>query len=68
MIIPGQRVPTGRPAVHLDDDLIVGHIALDVGTEDKVKALMVRLDELGVKYRENLSVPNPKGGDGKSVS
>lgn len=57
----------GRPAVHLDDDLIVGHIALDVGTEDKVKALMGRLDELGVKYRENISVPNPKGGDGKSV-
>ena len=61
-------VSAGRPAVHLDDDLIVGHIALDVGTEDKVKALMACLDELGVKYRENIFVPNPKGGDGKSVS
>jgi len=52
----------GRPAVHLDDDLIVSHIAINVGTDDDMKSLIERLDTLEVAYRENISVPNP--GDG----
>jgi len=55
----------GRPAVHADDDLIVSHFAINVGTTDDMKILMERLDGLGVKYRENVSVPNP--GDGSNV-
>ena len=49
----------GRPAVHPDDDLIVGHIALNCGEDYDVRQLMSRLRELGVPYRENISVPNP---------
>ena len=49
----------GRPAVHLDDDLIVGHIALNCGNDYDVRQLMSRLKKLGVPYRENISVPNP---------
>jgi len=49
----------GRPCVHPDDDLIVGHIALNVGGEADMKRLMKRLDTLNVAYRENISVPNP---------
>ena len=47
----------GRPAVHLDDDLIVSHIALTVGDMD---GLRKRLDNLGVVSRKNISVPNPE--------
>ena len=48
----------GRPAVHPDDDLIVGHIALTVKPEnmDPIKA---RLKKMGIPYRKNISVPNP---------
>jgi len=49
----------GRPAVHLDGDLIVGHIALNCGDDYDVRQLMSRLRKLGVPYRENISVPNP---------
>ena len=31
---------SGRPNVHPDDDLIVSHIALDIGTEEKMNQLM----------------------------
>ena len=47
----------GRPAVHLDDDLIVSHIALTVGDMD---GLRKRLENLGVVSRKNISVPNPE--------
>ena len=89
---------SGRPNVHPDDDLIVSHIALDIGTEEKMNQLMKwqsfnyellypfwltcqhllmtnmksneefskyrRLDDLGVAYRENVSVPKGSGGAG----
>ena len=48
----------GRPAVHADDDLIVSHIALTV-TNDKMKELRERLESMDVKFRKNVSVPNP---------
>ena len=49
----------GIPAVHPDDDLIVSHIALNCGDDNDVMNLMRRLKELGVPFRENISVPNP---------
>jgi len=49
----------GRPAVHADDDLIVGHIALNCGGDYDVRQLMSRLRKLNIPYRENVSVPNP---------
>jgi len=57
----------GRPAVHSDEDLIVGHIALNVGREEDMERLMERLEKLGVKYRENISVPNPDSDLGRVV-
>ena len=48
----------GRPAVHADDDLIVGHIAITVSGE-KMDILRERLTSMGVKFRKNVSVPNP---------
>ena len=48
----------GRPAVHPDDDLIVSHIAITV-REDKMNELRQRLQEMGTKFRKNISVPNP---------
>ena len=48
----------GRPAVHADDDLIVGHIAITVSGE-KMNHLRDRLTSMGVKFRKNVSVPNP---------
>ena len=48
----------GRPAVHADDDLIVGHIAITVDAE-KMSHLRERLQSMGVKFRSNVSVPNP---------
>ena len=48
----------GRPAVHADDDLIVGHIAITVSGE-KMNHLRERLTSMGVKFRKNVSVPNP---------
>merc|ERR1712106_484975 len=38
----------GRPAVHPDDDLIVGHIALNVGREEDMERLVTRLKTLDV--------------------
>ncbi len=49
----------GRPAVHNDDDLIVSHIAIVV--EDMI-GLRAKLAKLGVKSRQNVSVPNPAEG------
>ena len=48
----------GRPAVHDDDDLIVGHIAIQI-SGDKMVELRERLTKMGVKFRKNVSVPNP---------
>ena len=48
----------GRPAVHEDDDLIVGHIAVTVDN-DRIEELQKRLQEMGIQYRTNVSVPNP---------
>jgi len=46
----------GRPAVHLDDDLIVSHIAITISDMDELRK---RLKEMNVKSRKNISVPNP---------
>jgi len=56
----------GRPAVHADDDLIVSHFAINVGTRADMMNLISRLNDLGIPYRENISVPNP--GEGTNVA
>ena len=48
----------GRPSVHPDDDLIVSHIALTV-SGDAMDRLKEKLTTMGVKFRKNISVPNP---------
>ena len=50
----------GRPAVHSDDDLIVGHIAITVSDVEEVRE---RLQKLNVQSRTNISVPNPADND-----
>ena len=50
----------GRPCVHPDDDLIVGHIALVVAD---MPALKERLAKMGIPSRKNVSVPNPDDDD-----
>jgi len=55
----------GRPAVHPDADLIVGHIALNIGKEEDMERLIARLKTLRVAYRENVSVPNPDSNIGR---
>ena len=44
--------------MHPDDNLIVGHIALEVELEGMMK-VRERLQQLGWKSRKNVSVPNP---------
>ena len=39
-------INSGRPIVHPDDDLIVSHIAFDIGTEEKMNKL-IRYSEGG---------------------
>ena len=46
----------GRPCVHEDDDLIVGHLAVVVSD---MAALKEHLKKKGILYRTNISVPNP---------
>ena len=46
----------GRPAVHPDDDLIVSHLALTVSNMPELRQ---RFQELNIKSRRNVSVPNP---------
>lgn len=48
----------GNPVVHGDSDLIVGHVSIEVKDISKVPS---RLRELGVPFRQNVSVP--KGAD-----
>ena len=48
----------GRPAVHKDDDLIVSHIAVTIDNE-RMEELHHRLQDMGIKFRTNVSVPNP---------
>ena len=50
----------GRPSVHPDDDLIVGHIAIDVSDVDEIRN---RLKALNIASRTNVSVPNPADND-----
>ena len=50
----------GRPSVHSDDDLIVSHIAITVSDMNTMRK---KLKSLGVKYRTNISVPNPSDVD-----
>ena len=52
-----QLIP-GTPAVHPDDDLIVGHIAIEVESEHMSK-IREGLQQLGWQSRKNVSVPNP---------
>ncbi len=54
----------GRPAVHEDDDLIVGHIAITV---TNMPELRKKLELLDVKSRKNISVPNPADSDTGTV-
>ena len=56
----------GRPAVHADDDLIVGHIAITV-SGDHMDFLRERLALMGIKFRKNVSVPNPTITTGKHI-
>lgn len=51
----------GAPAVHKDDDLIVSHIAITI-ENDQMDTLRERLSLMGVKFRTNVSVPNPATG------
>ena len=44
--------------MHPDDDLIVGHIAIEVESEHMAK-IRQGLQQLGWKSRKNVSVPNP---------
>ena len=55
----------GRPCVHPDDDLIVGHIAITVDAK-KMETLRERLTSFGIKFRRNVSVPNPTVTEGPS--
>merc|ERR1739844_570290 len=48
----------GRPAVHLDHDLIVGHLAIPIPS-CQLDELKRRLVACGIEMRQNLSVPNP---------
>ena len=44
--------------MHPDDDLIVGHIAIEVESEHMSK-IREGLQQLGWQSRKNVSVPNP---------
>ena len=55
----------GRPAVHSDDDLIVSHIAITV---TNMKELTDNLKALNVKWRKNISVPNPSDNENGIVN
>ena len=51
----------GNPVVASGEDLIVGHISLEVDPElIESGAIAKRLEELGVHWRQNISVPDPK--------
>ena len=54
----------GNPAVHLDDDLIVGHIAIPVPPH-QMNQLRQRLTNHQIQFRKNISVPNPSQDGGK---
>ena len=55
----------GKPVVHSDDDLIVSHIAITVSDMNLLRKTLKNLD---VKYRTNISVPNPSDEDtGKAL-
>ena len=57
----------GKPAVHGDQDLIVGHIALTVDSA-KIEEIRVRLKQFGVPSRRNISVPGGEVGTDGIVS
>ena len=56
----------GRPTVHEDIDLIVGHIAITIDPA-KMEELRERLSKMGVQFRKNVSVPNPSADKGKGL-
>ena len=56
----------GRPCVHPDEDLIVGHIAITVDAK-RMEILRARLTSFGIKFRRNVSVPNPTVTGGPSA-
>ena len=47
----------GIPAVHPEDEIHVGHIAIEVGA-GKMAKIRERLQKLGIKPREDASVGN----------
>lgn len=47
----------GRPVVHDGEDLIVSHVALETEHPD---AVLDKLISMGVPFRQNVSVPDPK--------
>ena len=57
----------GRPAVHGDNDLIVSHIAINID-QDKMQDLRERLTNMGVRFRINISVPDPATDKGTGAS
>ena len=48
----------GRPAVHTDEDKVVGHIMIPVPPE-KMGPLRQRLLDHGVEVRNDIAVPHP---------
>ena len=56
----------GRPAVHLDDDLTVGHLAIPVPPE-RMSEVRERLITHQVEFTKNVSAPNPTEEGGKVV-
>lgn len=50
----------GVPCVPHDLDLIVSHISIAV---TNMGALRQKLDQMGIRSRRNISVPNPKLGE-----
>lgn len=47
----------GVPTVHHGNDLVVGHISVE---STDISAVLKRLDEMKVHYKQNISVPDPK--------
>ena len=56
----------GRPAVHLDDDMTVGHLAIPVPA-DRMSEVRERLVTHQVEFTKNVSAPNPTEDGGKIV-
>lgn len=55
----------GTPIVHTGDDLVVNHISIETHDIDKVPAC---LRQLGVPFRQNVSVPGGADGGGSGTN